>query len=226
MKKEKMRWPKLLALVRHAESEGNIRTADERAEYDVASYEYAITERGRKQAEITREYLQKNFGTFDAHYTSYYRRAKETMGILCPGTEVREDPRLAEAQRGIWHTMIPKKVMARFPEELARKEREGLYHYRPFGGENWPDIELRIHSFLNTLSRDHSGQKVLIVVHAHWLILFQRLMEGFSIDEAVARYKSSSIENASITTFNGRIHERRSRLLLAKENIIPWLGQL
>ncbi|MBI4119214.1 MAG: histidine phosphatase family protein [Parcubacteria group bacterium] len=226
-----MAWPELLVLVRHAESEGNVKSVDDRAEYDVATHAYRLTERGRRQAKITGQYLKDRFGFryFDVRYISYYIRSKETMEIMCPKScygDPYEDPRLAEGQRGIWHTMTKEQIRHRFPEEIERKEREGLYHYRPLGGENWPDMELRIHSFLGTLSRDYAGQKVLIVVHGHWLILFQRLVHHFSIDEAVRKYEQSVIENAAITIYEGITQDGRSRLLLSEENIVPWRRKL
>lgn len=217
-----MAWPKLLVMVRHAESEGNIRSPDERADYDMASYAYPLTPRGREQAAVTGKFLRDEFSNFDIYYTSYYRRSKETMSLMCPNAKVYEDPRLAEAQRGVWHTMTKEQVETRFPEELVRKKREGLYHYRPLGGENWPDVELRIHSFLGTLSRDCEGQKVLLVGHGHWLILFDRLVQRFSIEEALKRYKSGTVENASVTVYEGMNVNGKSRLLLKEANIVPW----
>lgn len=148
-----MAWPKLLVFVRHAESEGNIRSVDERAEFDLSTHAYNLTPRGVQQAEITGRYLHDRFGEFDTYYQSYYFRTKQTLGTMYPEARVYEDSRLAEGQRGIWHTMTKEKVFERFPEEIIRKEREGLYHYRPWGGENWPDIELRVHSFLGTINR-------------------------------------------------------------------------
>ncbi|MBU1180418.1 histidine phosphatase family protein, partial [Patescibacteria group bacterium] len=185
-----MGWPKLLVFVRHAESEGNVRSADERAEFDVATHAYRLTPKGERQAEITGEYMRQQFGEFDVYYRSYYRRVKSTLCHIYPDVKVYEDPRLAEASRGIWHTMTRAEIQKHMPWELVRKDREGLYHYRPPGGENWPDVELRIHSFLGTLSRDYEGQKVLIVAHGFWLILFQRLIHHLSIEETIQRYKA------------------------------------
>ena len=42
-----MAWPKLLVFVRHGESEGNVLNADERAELEIPTHEYALTPRGR-----------------------------------------------------------------------------------------------------------------------------------------------------------------------------------
>jgi len=224
-----MGWPKLLVFVRHGESEGNILSVDERAKYDCSSHAYPLTPRGREQAKITGEYLHNRFGNFDAYYTSYYRRTHETLELMYPGVHAYEDPRLAEAQRGIWHVLTKEEVSRYFPGEIIRKEREGLYHHRPLGGENWPDIELRIHSFMGTLARDYSGKRVLITGHGFWLILFQKLIHHFSIEEALAKYKSPVVENTSVTIYQakrkywlfGKYH-----LVLQEYNTVPWEGKL
>jgi len=222
-----MGWPRRLVLVRHAESEGNIRSVDERAQFNVATHAYPLTPLGRRQAAITGEYLRSRFGNFDVCYVSYYQRSRETMSVMYPDARVYEDPRLAEGQRGIWHTFTQEQIEKLFPGETARREREGLYHYRPFGGENWPDIELRIHSFLGTLSRDYDDQDVLIVVHGHWLILFQRLIHHFSIEEVVAKYKTKGVfANASVTLYEGVVIHGKQRLVLVEQNIVPWAGKL
>lgn len=221
-----MAWPTQLVLVRHAESEGNVRGVDERAQFGMATYAYPLTSRGREQAKITGEYLHNTFGSFDAYYVSYYERSKETMQIMYPEVKTYEDPRLAEGQRGIFHTMTLEQIRTRFPEELERREREGLYHYRPLGGENWPDIELRIHSFMGTLNRDYGDQNVLIVVHGHWLNLFQRLVHHLSIEEVLRRYQEGVFENASVTIYQGMAVNNYSRLTLVDQAFVPWKGKL
>lgn len=222
-----MGWPKLLVFVRHAESEGNIRTVDERATFEVATNNYAITERGQAQARITGEYLRTEFPTFDVRYSSYYRRAKETMELLCPGEKYYEEDMLAEAQRGIWHSMTAQEIDRLYPGEPIRKQREGLYHYRPWGGENWPDVIMRIRMFFMTLNRDYENENVLVVCHGHWLILAQKLIQHFTIDEALERYRSRVAENASVTVYRGTKNMRgKSRLELVLDNAVPWRDKL
>ncbi len=140
------------------------------------------------------------------------------MKIMYPEARVYEDPRLAEAQRGIWHTMTKEAIAKHFPFEAYRKNHEGLYHHRPLGGESWPDVELRIHSFLGTLHRDYGGKDVLIVAHGHWLILFRRLVERFSIEEALRMYGEAVAPNASVTIFGAGDRGR----LAFKEVVTPW----
>ncbi len=221
-----MPWPDVLVLVRHAESEGNVLAEDDRARYSVATQDLKLTPRGCRQAEITGQYLVEEYGDFDTYYVSYYTRSKHTMALMYPRARVYEEPRLAEAQRGIWQVMSHDDVAARYPDEVLRKEKEGLYHYRPFGGENWPDVELRIHSFLGTLSRDGVGQRVLIVVHGNWLHAFQRLVHHWSIEELLRHRQETPFENCSVTVYEGRLRARQSRLILRKENFVPWAGKL
>ncbi len=222
-----MPWPSELVLVRHAESEGNILSVNERASFNLATHAYPLTEKGRRQAVITGQFIFDTYGDFDIYYVSYYRRSMETMELMFPYAKLYEDPRLAEAQRGIWHAMTREEIRQYYPGEIIRKEREGLYHYRPFGGENWPDVELRIHSFLGTLSRDYGKRKVIIVVHGHWLILFQRLIHHFSIDEALKKYREAVSANASVTVYRSFENDGWSRLHLTEiNNFVPWQGKI
>jgi broad specificity phosphatase PhoE len=143
---------------------------------------------------------------------------------LYPGEVAYEDARLAEAQRGIWNSYTQEEVDRYFPLEESRKKCEGYYHYRPPGGENWPDIELRILSFINCLRRDYAGKRVLVVTHGNWLVLFQRLVEHLSVDEALKRYEKGHFRNASVTVYEApwRFPTGRSNLILREENIVPW----
>ncbi len=119
-----------------------------------------------------------------------------------------------------------------FPEELrqaeaARRRREGPYHYRAPAGENCGDVETRIHSFLETVSREHAGERVLAVTHGTWLLLLERMQKGFSVREAAERIKNQDVApNASITVYTCTHVDGKSRLFLESENIVPWQGKL
>lgn len=65
-----------------------------------------------------------------------------------------------------------------------------------------------------------------MVVHGHWLILFQRLIHHFSIAEAVQRYENGPFENGSVMIYEGRKFSGKSRLVLVEENIVPWRGKI
>ncbi len=219
-----MTWPSNLVLVRHGESKANKLSFDEFQKLGIAQHESPLTELGKIQATLTGKYLRDRYGDFndfDVYYTSYYRRAKDTMCIMYPDAKIYEDPRLAEAQHGMWNFMHRDEIAKKYPEEVLRKEREGFYHYRPWGGENEPDVELRIHSFLGTLHRDCGGKNVLLVVHGHWLILLERLLQHFSIEESLRRRREEVAANASVTVYESDDGER---MHFAKY-CVPWEGK-
>lgn len=220
-----MGWPRELFLFRHAESQGNVLSVEERAKWERSSHEYKLTKRGRNQAKLAGQWLREKYCEFDAYFSSYYARARETLDIMFPGVKVIEDARLAEAQRGIWHTMTKDEIGKVFPSEISRKERENLYHYRPIGGENWPDVEMRIHSFRSTLTCEHDSEKVLVIVHGNWLSLFQRVNDGLSVEEVMRRYGLDNrgvVDNASVTIYKNKSVNGKPKLVLKEENIIPW----
>jgi broad specificity phosphatase PhoE len=220
-------WPSEIVLVRHAESEGNVLAPHERGSLEVPSHRFQLTERGRAQAAITGAYLRERYPAgFDTYYCSHYHRVQETLRIMFPDARIYEDPRLAEGGRGIFSEMTKDQIAERYPHEEARKQKEGLYNFRPIGGENWPDVELRIHSFLGTIARDCEGDRVLIVVHGFWLHLFRRLVERISVARCDETYPDELVANASITRYLGVVKNGKSRLERAELNTVPWRGQV
>lgn len=231
-----MGWPRLLVLVRHAESFENVdletRTAAEQARCrSISLHQYPLTPRGRKQARLTGRFLRQRYDSFNTYYTSYYARAVQTARILFPRAQFREDPRLTERQDGFWHGLPRDMLQQLFSEELQRAEgerlkREGPYHHRPPGGESFGDVEIRIQSFLDTLARDHAGEAVLAVTHGTWLLLFERILKGFPTAEAGRRNRASALfATCSVTTLTCTHASGAPRLFLESENVIPWQGK-
>ncbi len=221
--------PRKVVMVRHAQSTGNLLSVEERVNMKEPAHEYELTELGRKQAEVTGKYLREKFCEFDCCFSSHYLRARQTLTIMFPEVPVIEDSRLAEAQRGIWHRMSKEEVRRAYPGEVERKEQEGLYQYRPIGGENWPDVEGRIHSFRHTLALFHDAEKVLVIVHGNWLNLFRRVNDGLSVEELMRRYRldnHGTVDNASVTVYRGKSVGGKPRLVLEEENIVPWKGNI
>ena len=147
-----MDWPKRIVLVRHGESEGNVKSLDDLSFENKANHLFALTERGRKQAEEVGKYLQANYSPFDAHFCSTFRRTRETLLLMFPKVEPVTDSRLNELWRGIRHTMPREKIIEVYPEEVAIRQREGEYHYRPPGGQSCQDVEAMIYSFITFLT--------------------------------------------------------------------------
>ncbi|MDP1689581.1 MAG: histidine phosphatase family protein [bacterium] len=217
-----MGWPRQLIFVRHAESVGNALQVCGNSGLIEPTHVYGLTELGREQARLTGKFLSSQYRP-TIFYTSYYERSKETMRFMFRDALSIEDSRLAEVSRGIYNYFSLNQIKEKYPEELKRKDFEGLYHYRPPGGENWPDIELRIHSFIETLKNEHEEENVVISGHNLWLVLFQKIIQHYSISEAMERFNNSGFENASITLYESPTHKR---LALRYENLIPYRGTL
>ncbi len=213
--------PREIVVVRHAESDGNIFDSDERTKISIPTHMYGVTPRGVQQGLATKKFLEANgYIDFDEYFCSYYNRVCLTTGILFPNQPYFEDPRLAEGRRGHYHHLTKAEMLAKYPEELERKDKEGLYHYCPFGGENWADAELRILSFNNTLETKYANKRIFMCVHGFWFLLFQRLIHKFSIKKAVEIYenKTGIVANASFS----RYVNQNEKLILTHYNYIPW----
>lgn len=223
-------YPATIVFVRHAESVGNTLTREQRARTAMGSNYYQLTERGREQARLTGAWMRERFPSPDRIFRSYYARTRETAELLYPGTSIQEDPRLAEADRGIWHVRTEEQVRIEAPFELDRREFQGIYHYRPIGGENWPDIEIRLRIFRNMLRAHYSGKTVVVVGHGQWLLLWQKTVHRWTIDETVARYlRDDIVANASVLIYRGETDpDGRHRLVHdpATDYIVPWQSKL
>ncbi len=163
------KWPSCLAIVRHGESERNI-AKDKARLKDAHSFgaglrdiDTPLTEKGHRQARATGEFFAKQY-TFDAVFTSPYLRtvqtAEEIIGQLRSKLAVVREERIREIEFGILDGLTAKGMKSKYPEEFARRQREGKYWYRPPGGESRPDVALRVHSFLGTLARDYRRRSV------------------------------------------------------------------
>lgn len=99
---------------------------------------------------------------------------------------------------------LTKQGVAHFqPAENERRSRLGKYHHRPPGGENYPDVALRLHSFLGTLTREAVGQSVLVVCHSVVVLVFRKLLERLSEQQllAIDTDKNQEVRNCSVTHY-------------------------
>lgn len=223
-------YPKLLVHVRHGQSLGNLHTEDERAKLDMSTSEYPLTELGHEQVRITGAYLRERFGTFDAAFTSHYKRARETLaGLGVDARKVIIEPLLAESHRGILHIMPKDELAQKYPDEVRRKKLEGLYHHRSIGGENNADVEMRVALFQHRLAQEYAGKKVLAIVHSTWQLLFERRLHNQTPEEFLARYERKDVvPNASVAIY---VAPRRfligARTGLTKADyVVPWEGKI
>lgn len=176
-----MTMPIDLVLVRHGESEGNLanersRKGDDRAFTEEfknrSSSMWRLTDKGREQAIIAGEWIRQNIGKrFDRYYTSEYARAIETAAYLnFPDALWHREVYLRERDHGQLDVMSHEERNRLFGDELKRRERDGIY-WAPPGGESKANAMLRVDRVSDTLQRECSESRVLIVEHGEIMML-------------------------------------------------------
>ncbi|OHA32627.1 MAG: hypothetical protein A2928_01850 [Candidatus Taylorbacteria bacterium RIFCSPLOWO2_01_FULL_45_15b] len=223
--------PKTLIFIRHPESIGNAMSEDERAAHQVPNHRYHVTLRGKTQAKWAAAYVRRmvNDATLlppVAFYQSTFLRTQELMSDIL--LEIRlsrntavTDSRLDEKWDGIFHELSRREIEERYPEQLRIRERGGYYHYRAPGGENCPDVEMRVRSLMHDCHEHHKEDTVLFTGHGRWFLIFKRLLYGYSLDWLEAERKNDdSCPNASVTVFE----TEKDGYILQHPCIVPWKG--
>eukprot|EP01113_Clastostelium_recurvatum_P037018 TRINITY_DN5370_c0_g1_i1.p1 TRINITY_DN5370_c0_g1~~TRINITY_DN5370_c0_g1_i1.p1 ORF type:complete len:583 (+),score=91.49 TRINITY_DN5370_c0_g1_i1:29-1777(+) len=166
------KWPKRLVIVRHGQSEQNAALDLMQPDIDtlagVRDADIRLTEIGEWQAQQCGRYLATT-PQFDVCFTSPYTRTIQTaehiISQLPYKLKLHKENWLREKEFGHLHGLTPAQVKAKFPQEYEIRVRDGRYWYRFPGGENYCDVELRLHCFLEKLSRDYAGRNVLVITH-------------------------------------------------------------
>ncbi len=187
-----MTMPKHLVLVRHGESEGNVATKLSRAGDDRLhtpefaarhSSSWRLTDKGKEQATTVGRWLRENIfgGVFDRHYVSPYLRAAETAALLgLPDAGWRMELHLRERDWGELDVMTHEERQRRFAASLERREVEPLF-WSPPNGESIANVCLtRIFRMLDTLHRECTEQRVIIVAHGELMWGFRVALERLS----------------------------------------------
>lgn len=228
------KWMNHLVIVRHGESQRNVgkdaATARGELEYGggIRDMDVTLTARGEKQSEATGKYLGGKF-RFDRIFVSPYFRTVRTAEIMATSFNgnpqvVRED-RIREKEFGILDGLTKAGIIKKHPEEWGRRERDGKYYYRPPGGESYPDVALRIHSFLGTMARDYRKQSVLVVCHSVVVLMFRRLLERLGEKEllAIDRDPEQDVCNCSVTWYEfDPAAGHRGRMVLREFNGVHY----
>jgi probable phosphoglycerate mutase len=207
------RWPCALWLVRHGESAGNV--ARDAAEeqgllmLDLASrdMDVPLSDTGADQARALGSWL----GSLPEAerptrvITSPYVRAVDTATLaLAAGggpAGVRLDERLREREFGILDRLTRAGITERYPEQAAARAFLGKFWHRPPGGESWADVALRLRSFLDTLGREHAGERVLVVTHQVVVLVMRYLLEELTEAEVLAIDRQTEVLNCAVTQY-------------------------
>lgn len=164
----------------------------------------------------------------DVIVCSPYRRAKETLAGVLRGIrdyfptfdpKIVIEERIREIEFGIMDGIDRATFRKLYPAESARRERDGKYYYRPPGGENRPDVRIRIHSFLDTLNRDYVGMKVLVICHSVVVLAFRSLIERWEEEQYLQVDKEDDCKNCGLTIYDRR--DNRKLILREYNKVAP-----
>ena len=205
------KWPSHVVIVRHGQSERNV---EKKKAHDAGAHSYGpglrdmdtpLTRVGHEQSIITGTRLNHDH-KFDVVFVSPYRRTRETADDLIEQFSHKprmvSEERIREIEFGILDGFTTAGIKAKYPDEHERRKREGKYWYRPPGGESRPDVALRVHSFLGTLTRDYRKKSVLIVCHSVVVLIFRRLLERWNEDDYMKIDKEDDVKNCGVTTYH------------------------
>jgi len=228
------KWPSFLAIMRHAESlatERRKHLAESRSQeihlgLPMRDVDVPLTPEGREHARSTGRRLNE-FGPFDVLYASPYRRTVETAEQVL--SELRHRPlmvkeeRLREKEWGILEGLTREGIRARYPDEEARRRHVGKYYYRPPGGESYADVNLRVHSFIGTLVREHAGQRVLLITHQVVVLSFRKMLERMEEETVLALDRQDEALPASLLIYEfGRRDGRNGVIVPTHWNLILY----
>ncbi|KAF2077710.1 hypothetical protein CYY_000957 [Polysphondylium violaceum] len=179
----KPKWPVRMVIVRHGQSMQNA-ALDQGQEMSVRDADIQLTEIGVWQAIQCGKYLAQT-GKFDIVFASPYLRTRETALHILSQFDYKPklwiESTLREREFGIVHGLTEAIIKERYPNEYMVRNRDGKYYYRPSNGESCMDVELRVHSFLEKVSRRYAGKSILIITHQipykSFRVLFEHLDE-------------------------------------------------
>jgi broad specificity phosphatase PhoE len=205
--------PRVLWLLRHGESVGNLAAARAAAEQleEIAiptrEIEVPLSPLGERQAHaVGRQFAALPAGERPtAIVTSPYARARRTAALVREAggltAPVLEDERVRERELGILNRLTTRGVRRRHPDQHILQEQYGRFYYRPPGGESWCDVALRLRSFLDALRWEYAGERVLVACHSVVVLLFRYLLEGMTGEEVVALNRTVTIANCALTVY-------------------------
>ncbi len=190
MSQERLPLPIDMIFIRHGESEANILQEAERDNrlHDLPEelrlrpdWMHRLTDKGIEQAKIAGAWLVANgvdLPTFDALYSSYFVRARETAGYLSdPDLPWRPHSMIHEQDWGEFGRTPRAEQEARFPHTYRMRKTASLFA-RLDGGENKAeDVTLRYKGFRDTSRKKWSGKRIAVLSHGGYLSVVRYVNE-------------------------------------------------
>lgn len=206
----------MIWIARHGESTGNVaREAAEAAslsiiEITTREIDVPLSSLGERQSKA----LGRWFATLPPEQrptvvlTSPYVRTRITAELVLTTANIDPksitflvDERLREKEFGILNRLTSFGIKEKYPEQAEARSLLGKFYFRPPGGESWCDVILRLRSLIDTLTREYSQERVLIVSHQVVVNCFRYLFERLTEEQILAIDRAGDVPNCSITSY-------------------------
>lgn len=227
-----------LVLVRHGESEGNLaRRLSEHGDNSLFTQEFCrrhssrlrLTDRGKEQAGCAGEWIQRNIGSyFDRYLVSGYARAMETAALLeLPDATWYQDFYLRERDIGEFDSMPEDEKRDKYPAIYDRFTLDPFY-WKPPNGESVAELCARVDRVLETLHRECSDKKAIVVCHgmvmSGFMIRIERLTPYQFLQKSEFKATRDRIRNCQIIHYSRRDPETNQISSRADwvRSICPW----
>lgn len=210
------KWPNTMYVVRHGQSERNVMKDKAKAaglapvwSDGVRDQDTALTGHGALQSLSVGVHLRKlhpdDYRRIDTLFVSPYLRTRQTNEAILQGLGYKPkiviEERIREIEFGILDGLTPEGVRVKYPEEVARRAKEGKYYYRPPGGENRPDVNMRLHSFIDTVVRSYPEKVIGVICHSVVVLCLRHLLERWEEKDYLQVDKEQDVKNASVTSY-------------------------
>lgn len=153
----------------------------------------SITQTGRQQAEKVAMTIKDRGITFSSAYTSWLKRAWETLDIVLPALgqsdlAVIKHPFLNERHYGDLQGLFHGEMAEKFGEEQVQIWRRS-YDVRPPNGECLADVVVRTGFYLQSeiLPRVIAGENILVCAHGNSNRAIAKQLENISNEDIVKR---------------------------------------
>jgi 2,3-bisphosphoglycerate-dependent phosphoglycerate mutase len=144
--------------------------------------------------------------------------AAEAHGVTLPVARI--DNRLPDRDMGDLELRPWPVIAASYPSEVDRANTEGVYHYRPPGGESLADVADRLLSLLGDINHEYAGRRVIVIAHDAIVAILHYLIDRPSLEDFTRHLGENPASNASVTRFI----DRNGRLRMVDYNNVDHLG--
>lgn len=228
----KQGFPYHLVLVRHGESEGDVRreTLRNGDEYstDKAPREEEQTELGHRQSVaagkwITQYVLEEySIDRFDLCAVSPLVRTRQSADSLGFSDNWQPDPLLTERNRGKIQGLTPSEHQRLYPESFQQMKNHP-FHWVPPEGESILKVAYRAQRFFEkTHSEGHRA--ILVEAHRDWIWAAQvpldhiSLQQAESIDTDIIR-NAQTLHYTNVDPASGQVGDNS---VIWKRSVCPW----